>query len=221
MLPYTPVAPPAARRRRAAAGDDERQPQRRADRPRGRRRGDAARAARRRVCCRTTVPIHIRCDDSVARVARASTPGAPSLARSRAGTAAAAVRARRDRSSPLGAELKSTIAVTKGSTVVPSHHLGDLEHLATYTSFLQAVEHLPALYGVRPEVVAHDLHPEYLSSKYAADLDLPTIAVQHHHAHVAACMVEHGRTEPVIGARLRRSRLRARRDDVGWRGAGR
>ena len=99
----------------------------------------------------------------------------------------------------LGAELKSTIAVTKGSTVVPSHHLGDLEHLATYTSFLQAVEHLPALYGVSPEVVAHDLHPEYLSSKHAAELELPTIGVQHHHAHVAACMVEHGRTDPVVG----------------------
>ena len=50
-----------------------------------------------------------------------------------------------------------------------------------------------------PEVVAHDMHPEYLSSKWAAELGLPTIAVQHHHAHVAACMVEHGRTEPVLG----------------------
>ena len=52
--------------------------------------------------------------------------------------------------------------------VVPSHHIGDLEHLATYRSFLQAVDHLCGLYGVRPEVVAHDLHPEYLSTKLAA-----------------------------------------------------
>jgi hydrogenase maturation protein HypF len=82
---------------------------------------------------------------------------------------------------------------------VPSHHIGDLEHLATYTSFLQAVDHVRDLYGVAPEVVAHDLHPEYLSSKYALQLDLPTIAVQHHHAHVAACLVEHGRTDRVLG----------------------
>ena len=50
-----------------------------------------------------------------------------------------------------------------------------------------------------PEVVAHDLHPEYLSTKFAVELDLPAVAVQHHHAHVAACLVEHGRTEPVLG----------------------
>ena len=142
--------------------------------------------------------IHIRCDDSVGRVSgrrlqllRRSRGYAPEplllpFEPSRAVLA-------------LGAELKSTIAVTKGSTVVPSHHLGDLEHLATYASFLQAVEHLPALYGVSPEVVAHDLHPEYLSSKHAAEQELPTIGVQHHHAHVAACMVEHSRTDPVVG----------------------
>jgi hydrogenase maturation protein HypF len=74
-----------------------------------------------------------------------------------------------------------------------------LEHLATYRSFLQAVTHVADLYGVTPAVVAHDLHPEYLSSKYALDLALPAVGVQHHHAHVAACMVEHGVTEPVLG----------------------
>jgi hydrogenase maturation protein HypF len=99
----------------------------------------------------------------------------------------------------VGAELKSTVSVAKHEWVVPSHHIGDLEHLATYRSFLQAVDHLPRLYGVAPEVVAHDMHPEYLSSKWAAQVDLPAIAVQHHHAHVAACMVEHGRIEPVLG----------------------
>ena len=143
-------------------------------------------------------PILIRCDDSVARVTRGRSQV---LRRSRGHAPEPLALPFEPEASilALGAELKSTIAVTKGPSVVPSHHLGDLEHLATYTSFLQAVDHLPALYGVRPEVVAHDLHPEYLSSKYALDLDLPAIAVQHHHAHVAACMVEHGRTEPVIG----------------------
>ncbi len=86
----------------------------------------------------------------------------------------------------------------RGDEVVASHHIGDLEHLATWQSFRQAVEHLPALYGVTPEIVAHDLHPEYLSTKFALDLDLPSVAVQHHHAHVASCMVEHGRREPVV-----------------------
>ncbi len=143
-------------------------------------------------------PIHIRCDDSVVRVTGSRTQ---MLRRSR-GHAPEPLALPFDPGRSilaLGAELKSTIAVTKGASVVPSHHLGDLEHLATYTSFLQAVEHLPALYGVEPEVVVHDLHPEYLSSKFAADLDLPTIGVQHHHAHVAACMVEHARLAPVVG----------------------
>ncbi|MGI8806551.1 MAG: carbamoyltransferase HypF [Acidimicrobiales bacterium] len=99
----------------------------------------------------------------------------------------------------VGAELKSTVAVAKGDNVVASHHIGDLEHLAAYRSFLQAVDHLCSLTGVTPEVVAHDLHPEYLSTKFAADLDLPAVGVQHHHAHIASCLVEHGRTEPVLG----------------------
>jgi len=142
--------------------------------------------------------IHIRCDDSVVRASGRQ----PQLLRRSRGYAPEPLSLPFEPSRAvlaLGAELKSTIAVTKGSTVVPSHHLGDLEHLATYRAFLQAVDHLPALYGVTPELVAHDLHPEYLSSKLAEELDIPTVAVQHHHAHVAACMVEHGRTDPVVG----------------------
>ena len=98
----------------------------------------------------------------------------------------------------VGAELKSTVAVAKGDTVVASHHIGDLEHLAAYRSFLQAVDHLCGLTGVTPAVVAHDLHPEYLSTKFAAELDLPAVGVQHHHAHIASCLVEHGHTSPVL-----------------------
>jgi hydrogenase maturation protein HypF len=98
----------------------------------------------------------------------------------------------------VGAESKNTVAVTKGRHVITSHHIGDLEHAGTYASFLQAVDHLPALYGVVPDVVAHDLHPEYLSTKFALDLDRPLIGVQHHHAHAASCMVEHGLTRPVL-----------------------
>ena len=143
-------------------------------------------------------PIHIRCDDSVARVAG----GRVQLLRRSRGYAPEPMRLPHPAAVPIlavGAELKSTIAVAKRSDVVASHHIGDLEHLATWRSFEQAVTHLGALYGVVPDVVAHDLHPEYLSTKYARDLDLPAIAVQHHHAHVAACMTEHGVTAPVLG----------------------
>jgi hydrogenase maturation protein HypF len=142
--------------------------------------------------------IHIRCDDSVLRalperlqLLRRSRGYAPEPLELPFSTNRAVL--------AVGAELKSTISVAKENVVVPSHHLGDLEHLATYQAFLQALDHLPALYGMAPDVVAHDLHPEYLSTKLALDLDLPTVAVQHHHAHVAACMVEHGRTAPVLG----------------------
>jgi hydrogenase maturation protein HypF len=143
-------------------------------------------------------PIHIRCDDSVARAA----PGRLHVLRRSRGYAPEPIALPFTPAHDVlavGAELKSTIAVTKRATVVPSHHIGDLEHLATYRSFLQAVTHVADLYGVTPAVVAHDLHPEYLSSKYALDLALPAVGVQHHHAHVAACMVEHGVTEPVLG----------------------
>jgi hydrogenase maturation protein HypF len=141
--------------------------------------------------------IHIRCDDSVARAAgdrlqllRRSRGYAPEPLPLPFPTAARVL--------AVGGELKSTVSVSRGDEVVASHHIGDLEHLATWQSFRQAVEHLPALYGVVPEIVAHDLHPEYLSTKFALDLDLPNVAVQHHHAHVASCMVEHGRRDPVV-----------------------
>ena len=142
-------------------------------------------------------PIHIRCDDSVAR----ATGGRIQLLRRSRGYAPEPLPLPFDTSTAVlavGAELKSTVAVTKGRHVVASHHIGDLEHLATYRSFLQAVDHLPRLYGVVPEVVAHDLHPEYLSTKFALELGLPTLGVQHHHAHVASCLVEHGRTDAVL-----------------------
>ena len=99
----------------------------------------------------------------------------------------------------MGAELKNTVTVAKGTNLIASHHIGDLEHLAAYKSFLQAVDHLCHLTGVVPEVVAHDLHPEYLSTKFAIDLDLPLLGVQHHHAHIASCLAEHRRDDKVLG----------------------
>ena len=142
--------------------------------------------------------IHIRCDDSVVRASgrrlqmvrrsRGYVPEALPLPREAARQVLA-----------VGAELKSTVSVAKESFLVCSQHVGDLEHLATYQAFLQATAHLCELFGIEPEVVAHDLHPEYLSTKYALDLDLEPWPVQHHHAHIAACMAEHGRTDAVLG----------------------
>ncbi|HEX3623065.1 MAG TPA: carbamoyltransferase HypF [Acidimicrobiales bacterium] len=162
--------------------------------------------------------IHIRCDDSVVRAALPAEPVTASatddIRRHRFGAGAVQMVRRSRGYAPepialptpalqhvlaVGAELKSTVAVAKGTNVIASHHIGDLEHLAAYRSFLQAVDHLCHLTGVVPAVVAHDLHPEYLSTKFAADLDLPAVGVQHHHAHIASCLVEHGRTEPVLG----------------------
>ena len=143
-------------------------------------------------------PIHIRCDDSVVR----RTPAGSQVLRRSRGFAPEPIALPFDATHhvlAVGGELKSTVSVAKGRAVVASHHIGDLEHLPAYRAFLQATEHLCALHGVRPELVAHDLHPEYLSTKYAAELDLPTVGVQHHHAHVASCLVDHGREGPVLG----------------------
>lgn len=142
--------------------------------------------------------IHIRCDDSVVR----AVGGRTTVLRRSRGYAPESLRlpapARRQVLA-VGAELKSTVSVAKDSAIVTSHHLGDLEHPAAYESFLQAVEHLCRLFGVTPDVVVHDLHPEYLSTKWALDTDLPTLGVQHHHAHIASCLAEHRHSGPVLG----------------------
>ena len=110
-----------------------------------------------------------------------------------------------------GAEQKATIALASGRRAFLSAHLGDLENLATLRAFTDAVEHLGRLFDVVPQVVAHDLHPEYLSTKYALDRDdLVPVGVQHHHAHVASCLAEHGwgpDDPPVLGVAY---------DGTGW-----
>jgi hydrogenase maturation protein HypF len=99
-----------------------------------------------------------------------------------------------------GAELKHTFCLAKGGHAFLSHHIGDLENYETYRSFTEGVAHFRRLFDVDPEVVAHDLHPEYLSTKYALELDgVELEGVQHHHAHVAACLADNGEAGPVIG----------------------
>jgi hydrogenase maturation protein HypF len=99
----------------------------------------------------------------------------------------------------VGAQLKSTVALAQGGSLVLSQHLGDLDDWATYRAFTSAVEHLVRLSGASPALVAHDLHPDYRSTAWATACGLPLVGVQHHHAHVAACMVEHGVTSRVLG----------------------
>jgi hydrogenase maturation protein HypF len=80
------------------------------------------------------------------------------------------------------------------------HHIGDLENYETLDSFTKGIEHFKNLFDIEPRVVAHDLHPDYLSSKYAMAVSgVPKIGVQHHHAHIASCMAEHGLAGPAIG----------------------
>jgi hydrogenase maturation protein HypF len=100
-----------------------------------------------------------------------------------------------------GAELKSTFCLARGERAWVSHHIGDLENYETLRSFTDGIAHFQRLFDVRPEAVAHDLHPEYLSTKHALSLEgLEAIGVQHHHAHLAACLAEHGHEGPAIGA---------------------
>jgi hydrogenase maturation protein HypF len=99
-----------------------------------------------------------------------------------------------------GAALKSTFCLARGSEAFLSQHLGDLDDWSTLQSYVESVGHLSDLLDTRPEVVAHDLHPDYPSTRYALGIpDVETLAVQHHHAHVASCLADNGATGPVIG----------------------
>jgi hydrogenase maturation protein HypF len=139
-------------------------------------------------------PIQTRCDDSVARsMAR----GRVQLLRRARGFAPRPVAL--PFSAPrailaCGGELKSTICLAKDARAFVSHHLGDLEHFAAFEAFREAIAHYERLFDARPAVIAHDLHPDYLSTKYAIALadraGLALEGVQHHHAHAAACLAE-------------------------------
>jgi hydrogenase maturation protein HypF len=138
-------------------------------------------------------PIHRRCEDSVVR---ASFP----IRRSR-GYAPAAIPLPVPARSPIvaaGAELKSTFCVARVGDAFVSPHLGDLDSEAAYRAFLTDLELYLAMLDVRPAVVAHDLHPEYLSTKWALEQDAELVGVQHHHAHAAACLAEHGEAGPAL-----------------------
>ncbi|MGI8533145.1 MAG: carbamoyltransferase HypF, partial [Geodermatophilaceae bacterium] len=144
-------------------------------------------------------PIHIRTDDSVVRVMRGR---AQPVRRSR-GYAPEPVRLPLACPRPVlavGAELKNTFCLARGRHAFVSHHIGDLENYETFRSFGEGIAHFSRLFGIEPEVVAHDLHPEYLSTKHALDLPgVDLVGVQHHHAHIAACLADNDAIGPVVG----------------------
>ena len=119
-----------------------------------------------------------------------------------------------------GAELKNTFAVAKDGRAWVGHHVGDLKNFETLTSFATGIDHFGRLFAVEPEVVVHDLHPEYLSTKHAMELEgVRLMAIQHHHAHLAACLAEHGEARSGRRRDLRRQRVRRGRHRLGRRAA--
>jgi hydrogenase maturation protein HypF len=147
--------------------------------------------------------IRTRCDDSVVRTFEQNVYP---LRRSR-GYAPFPVRLPFDAPQILaaGGELKNTFCFTRDRYAFLSHHVGDLANYETLSSFEDGVAHMTRLFRVQPEVIAYDLHPDYLATRYALSRaereHLPAIGVQHHHAHIAACMAENGLNgrHPVIG----------------------
>jgi hydrogenase maturation protein HypF len=141
--------------------------------------------------------IRTRCDDSVIRVFR----GSPLFYRRARGYVPRAI--------PLpvaqppllavGAELKGTISLTRGGEAFPSQHLGDLQQAACIDFLNDTRNHLQQLLESTPTAVAHDLHPDFLSSRYAVETGLPLVGVQHHHAHLAACLAEQRMIGDAIG----------------------
>jgi hydrogenase maturation protein HypF len=142
-------------------------------------------------------PIHTRVDDSVVRI----TSGALQPVRRARGLCPdpIALPFSGEPVLAVGAELKSTICLVRGREAFLSQHLGDLGHPATLALFEETITKLARLYGVRPARLAHDLHPDYASTRWALAQPLEHLAVQHHHAHVASCLAEHGRVGPVLG----------------------
>ena len=147
-------------------------------------------------------PIHTRVDDSVVRVTR----GRPTPIRRSRGYAPEPLSVPWPARRPVlgcGAELKSTFCLLRDRHAVLSQHIGDLENWETYRSYVAGIEHYRRLFDVEPALVAHDLHPDYLSTAYALEqAGVEAVGVQHHHAHIASCLADNGVAGPVIGLAL-------------------
>lgn len=149
--------------------------------------------------------IVARCDDSVVRV---TARGAPQFMRRARGYTPLPIKLPRGGPSVLatGGWLKNTVCLTRGDEAFLSPHVGDLDNAATCRALVEMVDHLCAVLDVQPQAVAHDLHPDFFASRFAAEFaaerGLPCVAVQHHHAHVAAVAAEHGHRGPLLGVAL-------------------
>jgi hydrogenase maturation protein HypF len=144
-------------------------------------------------------PIENRCDDSVARVIA----GGPTLLRRARGYVPRSVSLRRPVSRPVlacGAHLKNAFCLAEGDLAWLGPHIGDLDNLEACRHYEEQIARLQRFLGIRPEVVAHDLHPGYFSTMHARERpEAVKVGVQHHHAHVASAMAEHGLEGPVLG----------------------
>ncbi|MCP4021647.1 MAG: carbamoyltransferase HypF [Desulfobacteraceae bacterium] len=153
--------------------------------------------------------IYFRADDSIVRFQA----GQPRFFRRSRGYAPLPVSVK-EKMPPIlgcGAGLKSTVCLTKGNYAFLSQHIGNLDNDKVFDFYKDSIAHLEKILDITPEIIAHDLHPRYMSTDYAkkvqeeckkAEMPVKTIAVQHHHAHAVSCMAEHGLFEKVIALTL-------------------
>jgi hydrogenase maturation protein HypF len=145
-------------------------------------------------------PIETRTDDSVVRL----TAAGPVLIRRSRGYVPAALALPIAATRPIlacGAELKSTFCIARARRAWVSQHIGDLRSHETVSALGSAIDHFERLFALKPEIVVHDLHPDYLSTRYAQERrEVMHVAVQHHHAHLAAVLAEHDETRAAVGA---------------------
>jgi hydrogenase maturation protein HypF len=142
--------------------------------------------------------IFMRCDDSVARVFA----GKERIIRRARGYVPIPIKMDFNFKRSIfgcGADLKNTFCMAKGNRAILSHHIGDMENLETLNSYELGIKHFEKFLEFRPEIIAHDMHPEYYSTKYALEREGEKIQVQHHHAHIASCMAENNLMEKVVG----------------------
>ncbi len=145
--------------------------------------------------------IQIGCDDSVIR----PTSLEPIIMRRARGYVPFPISTQKDLGNVLavGGHLKNTFCLTDGHNAFLSQHIGDLDTAETLNYFQWCIDHLQDVLRIEPHLIAHDLHPDYLSTRYALDLaeqrGWQPVAVQHHHAHIASCMAENGRENEVLG----------------------
>ncbi|MBT7084891.1 MAG: carbamoyltransferase HypF, partial [Desulfobacterales bacterium] len=142
--------------------------------------------------------IYLRSDDSVARI----TAGTTRIIRRSRGYVPVPVFLERKVPQILacGGELKNTVCLTKDNNAFLSQHIGDMENVAAYDFFRMTIEHMKQILHIEPEIIAHDLHPDYMSTRYAIEQhNKKIIPVQHHHAHIASCMAENNFAGNAIG----------------------